>query len=177
MNPRKLIGLAAEAFDLLTKMTWIPALLTRLFVGYFFFTSGWGKIHDLATFTTNFRGWGIPYPAFNAALSAYTECIGGALTIAGLGMRFVSIPMIINMTVAVLSVKLKEVSSLSDFANLDEPLYGLTYVWLLFAGAGWVSLDGIVKLAISAMLPGRVEAVAATSPVQAEHSARRVSVA
>ena len=51
----------------------------------------------------------------------------GALTIAGLGMRFVSLPMIINMAVAVLSVKLKEVSSLSDFANLDEPLYALTY--------------------------------------------------
>jgi putative oxidoreductase len=177
MNPRKLIGLTAEAFNLLSKMTWIPALLTRLFVGYFFFTSGWGKIHDLATFTANFQGWGIPYPAFNAALSAYTECIGGALTIAGFGMRFVSIPMVINMIVAVLSVKLKEVSSLSDFANLDEPLYGLTYVWLLFAGAGWVSLDGIVKLAISAMFPGRVEAAAATSLLQAEHSATRVSVA
>jgi len=177
MNTRKLIGLTAEAFNLLSKMTWIPALLTRLFVGYFFFTSGWGKIHDLATFTANFQGWGIPYPAFNAALSAYTECIGGALTIAGLGMRFVSIPMIINMIVAVLSVKLKEVSSLSDFANLDEPLYGLIYVWLLCAGAGWVSLDGIVKPAISAMIPGRIEATAATSPVQAEHSATRVSVA
>lgn len=177
MNPRKLIGLTAEAFNLLSKMTWIPALLTRLFVGYFFFTSGWAKIHDLATFTANFQGWGIPYPAFNATLSGYTECIGGALTIAGLGMRFVSIPMIINMTVAVLSVKLKEVSSLSDFANLDEPLYALTYIWLLFAGAGWVSLDGIVKLAISAMLPGRIEAMAASSPVQTAHSATRVSVA
>ena len=177
MISRKLIGLIAEAFNLLSKMTWLPALLTRLFVGYFFFTSGWAKIHDLSTFTANFQSWGIPYPAFNAALSAYTECVGGALTIAGLGMRFVSIPMIINMTVAVLSVKLKEVSSLSDFANLDEPLYALTYIWLLFAGAGWLSLDGIANLAISAMLPGRMEATAATSPVQATHSATRVSVA
>jgi putative oxidoreductase len=177
MNPRKLINFTAEAFRLLSKMTWIPALLTRLFVGYFFFSSGWAKIHDLATFTANFQGWGIPYPAFNAALSAYTECIGGALTIAGLGMRFVSIPMIINMAVAVLSVKLKEVSSLSDFANLDEPLYALTYVWLLFAGAGWVSFDGIVKLVISGMLSGRMEATAPTSPVEATHPTTHVSVA
>jgi len=28
--------------------------------------------------------WKIPYPAFNAALSAYTEFLGGALTILGL---------------------------------------------------------------------------------------------
>ena len=92
-------------------------------------------------------------------------------------MRFVSIPMIINMAVAVLSVKLKEVSSLSDFANLDEPLYALTYVWLLFAGAGWVSFDGIVKLATSAMLREHIEAPAPAIPVQATHSATRVSIA
>src|SRR5271170_7589024 len=155
VNPRKLMGLVAAAFDRLPTMIWIPALLTRLFVGYFFLTSGWAKAHDLATFTANFQGWGIPYPAFNAALSAYTECIGGALTIAGLGIRFVSIPMIINMIVAILSVKLKEVSSLSDFANLDEPLYALTYLWLLFAGAGWLCLDGMIKALISGLLPPR----------------------
>lgn len=149
MNPRKIIDLTAEAFQLLSGAMWIPALITRLFVGYFFLSSGWGKVHDLATFTANFQSWGIPYPAFNAALSAYTECIGGALTMAGLGIRLVSIPMIINMAVAVLSVKLKEVSGLIDFVNLDEPLYALAYVWLLFAGAGWPSIDGLVKFVLS----------------------------
>jgi putative oxidoreductase len=140
------IALGRVVFHRLSRMTWIPALLTRLFVGYFFFTSGWAKIHDLSSFTANFASWGIPDPAFNAALSSYTECIGGALTIAGLGMRFVSIPMIINMVVAILSVKLKEVTSVTDFVNLDEPLYALVYVWLLFVGAGWASLDGIIAL-------------------------------
>ncbi len=148
MNLRRMVAVAAEAFRLLSRAMWIPALLTRLFVGYFFFTSGWAKVHDLASFTANFESWGIPYPAFNAALSAYTECIGGALTIAGLGMRFVSIPMIINMVVAVVSVKLKEVSGLVDFVNLDEPLYALAYVWLLFAGAEWASLDAILALLV-----------------------------
>ncbi|HKN00814.1 MAG TPA: DoxX family protein [Candidatus Binataceae bacterium] len=152
MNLKALVRLIAEIFRRLSNLTWIPALLMRLFVGYFFMTSGWGKIHDLAGFTANFAGWGIPYPAFNAALSAYTEFVGGALTIAGLGMRFVSIPMIINMAVAVLSVKLKEVSSLTDFVNLDEPLYGLAYLWLLFSGAGWVSLDAAIKLLVEASL-------------------------
>ena len=152
MNSERLVELANQTFRRLSGMMWIPALLTRLFVGYFFFTSGWAKSHDLATFTANFKSWGIPYPAFNAALSAYTELLGGALTIVGLGMRFVSIPMIINMAVAVLSVKLKEVSSLTDFVNLDEPLYALVYVWLLFAGAGWCSLDGAVKAATAGLL-------------------------
>jgi hypothetical protein len=52
---------------------------------------------------------------------------------------------IINLAVAVISVKLQEVTSLADFANLDEPLYALIYVWLLFAGARWPSLDGAIK--------------------------------
>ena len=47
-------------------------------------------------------------------------------------MRFVSIPMIIDMIVAILTVKLKNVGSLDDFAELDEPLYALSFVWLFF---------------------------------------------
>lgn len=145
MNIRTLTDLVTSTFHKLSRMGWVAALLTRLFVGYFFFESGWAKLHDLDSFAANFAGWGIPFPAFNAALSAYTECIGGALTVVGLATRFVSVPMIINMAVAIVSVKLKHVSTLSDFVELDEPLYALTYVWLLFSGAGWVSVDGILK--------------------------------
>jgi putative oxidoreductase len=157
MNVRTLIDLATRTFRALSKMTWVPALLTRLFVGYFFFESGWSKIHNLADFTANFASWGIPYPAFNAALSAYTECFGGLLTIGGLGTRFVSVAMIINMAVAIVSVKLKKVAGLDDFVELDEPLYLLAYAWLLFSGAGWASLDAVIKLMISDLLPHGAE--------------------
>jgi len=57
-----------------------------------------------------------------------------ALTILGLGMRLVSIPMIINLIVAILTVKLKIVSGLDDFVELDEPLYALSLVWGFFRG-------------------------------------------
>jgi putative oxidoreductase len=145
VNPKKLAMSAAELFDRLSAAGWIPALLMRLFVGYFFMETGWAKIHNLAAFTTRFAQWGIPYPAFNAALSAYTEFLGGALTILGLGMRFVSIPMIINMIVAIITVKLKNVGGLDDFAELDEPLYALSFVWLFFSGAGWLSVDFLLR--------------------------------
>jgi len=142
---KKLIIEAAEIFDRLSAAWWIPALLIRFFVGYFFMETGWGKIHNLDAFTMRFAQWGIPYPGFNAALSAYTEFLGGALTILGLGMRFVSIPMIINMIVAVLTVKLKNVSGLDDFVELDEPLYALSFVWLFFSGAGCLSVDFLLR--------------------------------
>jgi putative oxidoreductase len=126
-------------------LRWLPPLLIRLYVGYFFFETGWSKIHHLSDFTQRFVGWGIPHPALNAALSAYTECIGGALTIAGLATRLVSIPMMINMAVAVLTVKIKNVTGLDDFVELDEPLYALCYFWLMIAGAGRVSVDYFLK--------------------------------
>lgn len=34
------------------------------------------------------------------------------------------------MAVAVLTVKLKKVTGLNDFVELDEPLYGLVFLWL-----------------------------------------------
>ena len=129
---------------LINTQEWVAQLLVRLFVGYFFLETGWGKLHNLDAFEQRFVGWGIPYPHFNAALSAYTEFIGGCLTILGLGTRLVSIPMMINMLVAILKVNLKRVTTLDDFVELDEPLYALVYLWLLLSGPGRVSVDYLI---------------------------------
>src|SRR5712671_1578146 len=134
-----------QILDWIDQQEWFAQLLVRLFVGYFFMETGWGKLHNLDGFAQRFAGWGIPYPYFNAALSAYTEFIGGWLTIIGLGTRLISIPMIINMLVAILKVNLKRVSSIDDFVELDEPLYALAYLWLLLSGPGWVSVDFFVR--------------------------------
>jgi putative oxidoreductase len=135
------VRLANDLRARLNKSEWVPQLLMRMFLGYFFLESGWGKIHSLDTFTQRFADWGIPFPAFNAALSAYTEFLGGLLTVIGLGTRLVSIPMAFNMLVAVVSVKLKGLNDFNSFFELDEPLYGLCFLWLLFSGPGWVSVD------------------------------------
>ena len=136
-----MIGILTSCLALANRLDWLPALLMRLFVGYFFFETGWGKIHNLDTFAQRFAGWGIPFPYFNAVLSAYTELIGGALISVGLLTRLVAIPMVINMAVAIVSVKLASVSSLNDFVELDEPLYLLSFFWLMISGPGVASLD------------------------------------
>jgi putative oxidoreductase len=131
------------------------ALLTRLFVGGFFMSTGWGKMHHLEDFAKNFAGWNIPYPHFNAALSAYTEFYGGLLTVLGIATRVVAIPMIINMLVAIFAVVIPQnVSTLSDFLNADEPLYILAYLWLMISGGGWLSADSILKPAMRRWLDG-----------------------
>jgi putative oxidoreductase len=128
----------------LTAAQWIPALLVRLFVGYLFFETGLAKIGILDTMTERFTGWGIPFPAFSAALSACTELLGGALLVVGLGTRLVAAPLFINMVVAVLVVNVQRVSGLDEFVELSEPLYALSFLWLFFAGPGRMSLDHLL---------------------------------
>ena len=141
----------------LTDSQWVPQLLVRLFVGYFFLETGWGKIHSLDDFAERFAEWGIPAPAFNAALSAWTEFLGGLLIVLGLLTRLVSIPLFINMLVAVLAVRLKKVGGLDDFVELDEPLYALSFLWLFFSGPGWVSLDHLLGRALRKKYAGQLE--------------------
>ena len=88
-----------------------------------------------------FTGWGIPLPAFSAALSGYTELIGWALIMLGLATRLTAMPLCINMVVAILVVNIRKVSGLDEFVELSEPLYALCFVWLFFSGPGRVSLD------------------------------------
>lgn len=133
-NANALLRLAAS-------LDWLAPLLMRLYFGYFWWETGWAKLHNLDGFTERFVSWGIPFPAFNAALSATTEFVGGILIFFGLLTRLTCIPMIINMLVAMIVVVLPKVDNFDGYFEIDEPLYALIFVWLLIAGPGRVSLD------------------------------------
>jgi len=139
----------SRILTMLTRSQWIPQLLVRLFIGYFFFVTGWAKIGSLDAMAERFTGWGIPWPAFNAALSAYTELLGGALIVLGLATRLAAIPLSFNMIVAILVVNLRKVTELDEFFELSEPLYALVFLWLIFAGPGRVSLDHLLATRLS----------------------------
>ena len=128
----------------LERAAWLPPLLVRLFVGYFFFETGLGKIRNLGPFVERFQEWGLPFPAVSAAASAYTELLGGALIVLGLFTRLASFPLLVNMLVATLTVRLKKVAGLDEFVELDEPLYALCFLWLFISGPGAVSLDALL---------------------------------
>ena len=126
-------------------LDWLAPLVVRLFFGYFWLETGWAKLHNLAAFTERFINWGIPFPAFSAGLSAGMEFVGGGLIMIGLLTRLTTIPMIINMVVAIVLVVIKNVSSFDDFVELDEFVYILIFFWLLMAGPGKVSIDALIS--------------------------------
>ena len=128
-------------FGACRRLEWAGPLLMRLFFGYFWLETGWAKLHNLAGFTERFVGWGIPFPAFSAAVSAWTELIGGALIMLGLFTRLTMVPMTINMVVAIAVVAINDVHSFDEFVELSEILYILIFFWLMVAGPGPVSID------------------------------------
>ncbi|WP_230474923.1 DoxX family protein [Dyella monticola] len=139
---------ASRALAVLDSVRWLGPLVVRLVFGYFWLETGIAKVHNLDGFTQRFVGWGIPYPSFSAALSAWTELLGGLLLMLGLFTRLVTIPMIINMIVAVTLVVSTNLMGLDDYVEADEVVYTLIFVWFLIAGPGKISLDTLVARAL-----------------------------
>lgn len=129
------------ALGLAKKLEWAGPLLIRLAIGYMFFLTGWGKLHNIDKVTGFFDSLGIPYPHLNAVIAASTECFGGLLIMVGLCTRLVSIPLAFVMVVAIGTAKMGDVKTLGDFAGLSELAYLLIFVWLALAGPGKASFD------------------------------------
>ena len=152
MKPR-LFSWAEYWLGIAASLNWLAPLLMRIYFGYFWAETGWGKIQNLDSFTQRFVEWGIPYPHFGAVLSGYTEWVGGILIMFGLLTRIVSIPLMFNMLVAIVQVKWAKVTSIDDFVEMDEALYMFISFWLMMAGPGRMSVDHLIRRAFGLGLP------------------------
>jgi putative oxidoreductase len=75
-------------------------LLIRLYWGWQFIQTGWGKINNIPKVTGFFTDLGIPFPGLNAHFIAGLEFLGGILLVLGLGSRLIAVPLVIDMLVA-----------------------------------------------------------------------------
>jgi putative oxidoreductase len=75
-------------------------LIVRLYWGWQFMQTGWGKLGDLGKVTNYFTTLGIPMPAWNATFISGLEFAGGILLAIGLGSRFIAFLLAADMTVA-----------------------------------------------------------------------------
>jgi putative oxidoreductase len=139
---------ATRLLAALHRAAWLGPLVVRVVFGYFWLETGIAKVHNLDGFTQRFVGWGIPFPAFSAGLSAWTELVGGLLIMLGLFTRLVCVPMLINMAVAVTLVVSANLMSLDDYVEADEIVYSLIFFWLLISGPGKASLDTLLARAL-----------------------------
>lgn len=124
-------------------------LAVRLTVGAVFIVAGWLKLFEFGVpvFAQSLAAEGVPLPALFAWGVTLLELVGGVLLIVGLLARPVAMLLAIDMLVAMLLVSL-EVGFMSatgkSGAEINLLLIG-GLLAILFAGAGWISVDRLVE--------------------------------
>lgn len=137
-----------------TRLSWLPALLTRIAIGSVFIESGWGKLHNLEKVVSYFISLGIPFAGTQAPVVAATELICGWLVLVGLMSRLAAIPLIGIMSVATLTAKLADISEWTDLFGFSETLYIILLLWLASFGPGPVSFDALLLRRFTKRAPG-----------------------
>jgi putative oxidoreductase len=120
-------------------------LAVRLYWGWQFAQTGWGKLHHLSKVTDFFTTLGIPDPGINAVAVSWMEFVGGIMLAVGLGSRFFGLILAFDMLVAYLTASREALFSIfSDpgkFYADDAYTFLFASVLILIFGPGKISLD------------------------------------
>ncbi len=127
--------------DILQNFQSLSLLFARLAVAYGFLEPALMKWKDIDGIATWFGTMGIPFPTLNAYISATTEILGVVLLTLGLFTRLISIPLIVVMVVAIMTVHLAHGFSAGD-NGFEIPLYYMLFLFIFLShGAGKFSID------------------------------------
>lgn len=120
-------------------------LLVRLYWGWQFSQSGWGRLHHLDNATQFFASLGLPAPEATVVIISLLEFVGGLLLIAGLGSRLTGLLLAGDMIGAyVISDREAFGSILTDpgkFYNADPYTFLFASLLVLIFGPGKFSVD------------------------------------
>lgn len=119
-------------------------LFARLVVAYGFYNPAMMKWADINSVADWFGSIGIPFPLLNAYMAATTEIVGVVLLTLGLLTRAISIPLIVVMIVAIVTVHLPNGFS-AGTNGFEIPLYYMLFLFVFLTnGAGKFSLDRLI---------------------------------
>lgn len=125
-------------------------ILIRLMVGLVFLSEGIQKfLYPNELGIGRFTQIGIPYPELTAPFVGIVEIVCGSLLVIGLLTRLAVVPLLINISVAILTTKIPLLAQKGFWPMAHEArtdfcmLLGL--VFLLIAGAGGISCDTWIR--------------------------------
>ncbi len=123
-------------------------LLIRLYWGWQFAETGWGKLHHLHRVIGFFGSLGIPLPGLVAPFVSAVELVGGILLILGLASHITGLVLTIDMLVAYwVGDRAALHSIISDpgkFYGADPYTFFFASLIVFIFGAGLFSLDAIL---------------------------------
>lgn len=122
----------------------LALLLARFTIAYGFYEPAMMKWKDIGSVAEWFGSMGIPFPTLNAYMAATAEILGVVLLTLGLLTRAISIPLIVVMIVAIVTVHLPNGFSAGD-NGFEIPFYYMIFLLIfLTQGAGRFSLDRFI---------------------------------
>lgn len=122
----------------------LSLLFARLAVAYGFYMPAMIKWNGIDVVANWFGNMGVPFPMLSAYMVASIEVAGVILLTLGFLTRFISIPLIIVMIGAILTVHLPYGFSAANNGS-EIPLYYIVFlVIFLTLGAGKFSLDRLI---------------------------------
>lgn len=128
-------------------------LAVRLYWGWQFAQTGWGKLHHLSKVSGFFSSLGIPAPAFSAFAVSWLEFVGGILLAVGLSSRFWGLLLAADMFVAYLTASRPALFSIfSDpgkFYADDAYTFLFASLLILIFGPGRIALDELIAQKLS----------------------------
>ena len=120
-------------------------LLVRLYWGWQFAQSGWGRLHHLDNATSFFASLGLPAPHLTVICISLLELVGGILLILGLGSRVIGLLLAGDMIGAyALSDREALTSILTDpgkFYGADPYTFLFASLLIMIFGPGKYSID------------------------------------
>lgn len=123
----------------------VSLLIARLLIAYGFYEPAMNKWKDIQSVGYWFESLNIPFPFINAYLAATTEMVGVVFLSLGLLTRYISIPLIVVMIVAIFTVHLPNGFSAGD-NGFEIPLYYMVFLMIFVSfGAGKISIDQMFK--------------------------------
>lgn len=127
----------------------LASLALRLYLVPIFWVAGTTKLggieNTIAWFGNPDWGLGLPFPALMAYLAAYTEVVGAVLLALGLATRWISIPLMVTMLVAVFAVHWPNGWAAIADSNVDEVAARLDTAWEILQENGnydWLTEKG-----------------------------------
>jgi putative oxidoreductase len=155
-----------DIFSNLRPLDGLPPLAMRLYLVPVFWMAGTQKLAGMESTIEWFGnpewGLGLPFPGLLAHLAAYSEAVGALLLLLGLATRWISIPLMITMLVAIFAVHWQHGWAAIADSGAQEVAVRLgaareilqehgNYAWLTEKG-GYVILNNGVEFAVTYLI-------------------------
>ena len=145
-RPMGLILRLYRRFQLMSARLESPfLLLVRVYWGWQFAQSGWGRLHNIDRAAGFFASLNLPAPHFTVIAVSLLEFVGGILLICGFATRFVGLLLAGDMIVAYITADPSAlgaiISNPGNFYGADPYTFLFASLMALIFGAGRFSVD------------------------------------